>query len=165
MCSDLVPPGWSQGAALCISVVLFTKVSQNGFITNINQDSSHLATHSLSFLVRAEQTECYIQMKLQEQVETGRKDQTGNLPGTHSNTTALVCLITRVVRTVILALQMKDQVLYFLTPFHRISSDSPSHWKNHDLLSHKCLKRKVCLLVFSVPWCSYYSISRQRVNK
>lgn len=33
-------------------------------------------------------------------------------------------LIARTVRTMILALQMKDYVLYFLTPFHRLSSDS-----------------------------------------
>lgn len=57
--SDLVPPGWGQGPVLCISVVLFTEVSQSGVIININQDSSHLVTHSLSSLVRAEQTVLY----------------------------------------------------------------------------------------------------------
>lgn len=57
---------------------------------------------------QGEQTELYIQMKMQEQVETGRKYRTGNLAGTHSITTALGYLITGMVRTVILALQMKD---------------------------------------------------------
>lgn len=85
---------------ICISVMLFTKVSQSGVIINVNQDSSLLATHSLSSLIRAEQTEFYIQMKLQGRVETGRKDQTGNLAGKHSITTALDCLITGTVRTV-----------------------------------------------------------------
>lgn len=112
----------------------------------MNQGSSHVATHSLTSLVRAEQVEFYIQMKLRQQVEIGRKYQTGSLAGTCSiRTTALDYLITR---TVILELQMKDQVLYFLTPFRRLSSDSPGDWKIRTCWVISVLKERFVYLYF-----------------
>lgn len=66
-----------------------------------------------------------VQMELQGELRQAESTRLGvGLGHVAVRKTLWASLIARMVRTMILALQMKDDVLYFLTPFHRLSSDS-----------------------------------------